>query len=101
MVAFFGGQGKGVSSFERLSDEKLGTKCQQVCDGCLMLQDEHDKLDRARWRGRVKKGFLGGCSDAQRFSRVQAAQEIVDSGKEFSPHQLAGRELDTWATAWN
>ena len=97
MVVFFGGQGKGVSVFERLSDKKLGRKCQLVCDAYTKLQKEHDKLDRARWRGFVKKGFLGGCSDAHRFSRVQAAQEIVDAGKELSPHQLAGKELDTWS----
>eukprot|EP00959_Pyramimonas_sp_CCMP1952_P217153 4541434-Pyramimonas_sp.AAC.1 len=82
MVVFFGGQGKGVSLFERLSDVELDRKCQQVCDAYLRLQKEHDKNERARWRGFVKKGFLGGCSDAHRFSRVQAAQETADSGNE-------------------
>ena len=48
----------------------------------------------------MDESFERGTSGAHRFTRLQAAQEIIESGSEQSPHELADREMSKWMKVW-
>eukprot|EP00959_Pyramimonas_sp_CCMP1952_P139249 2914588-Pyramimonas_sp.AAC.1 len=73
--------------------DQVSAKIQGAHDRLLSA---HEMRDRARWKKFVDSAFEKGASGAHRFTRLQAAQEIIEAGSEQSPHELADREMRKW-----